>query len=166
MLGFLFLLVIEWIMRRTVEGANTGIGWKLWSKSDDLDFVDDRLYCTYIQHKGQIQQKVENLAINRKAIGLKINSKKTKLLTLSTSINETVQVNEQDIKDVESFVYLGAHNCMTGGMVEDIKARLGKATTTYNKLGKIWKSSHFINKTKIKIFKSNVIWVLLYGCET
>ena len=28
------LLVIDWIMRRTVTGANTGIRWKLWSKLD------------------------------------------------------------------------------------------------------------------------------------
>ena len=37
MSGFLFLLVIDWIMRRTVTGANTGIRWKLWSKLNDLD---------------------------------------------------------------------------------------------------------------------------------
>ena len=36
MSGFLFLLVIDWIMRRTVSGANTGIKGKLWSKFDDL----------------------------------------------------------------------------------------------------------------------------------
>lgn len=41
MLGFLFLLVIDWIMRRTLEGDNTGIRWKLWSRLNDLDFVDD-----------------------------------------------------------------------------------------------------------------------------
>ncbi len=29
MSGFLFLLVIDWIMRRTATGANTGIRWKL-----------------------------------------------------------------------------------------------------------------------------------------
>ena len=109
-------------MRRTVEGANTGIGWKLWSKLDDLDFGDD--IATYIQHKGQIQQKVENLTINSKAAGLKINSKKTKLLNLNTTSNETVQVDKQDIEDVESFVYLGAHIRMSGAWR---RTRLGKA---------------------------------------
>ena len=29
MSGFLFLLVIDWIMRKTLEGDNTGIRWKL-----------------------------------------------------------------------------------------------------------------------------------------
>ena len=80
--------------------------------------------------------------------------------------NETVQVAKQDIKDDESFVYLGAHVSMSGGTEEDIKARLGKARPAYNKLGKIWKNGQLTNKTKIKIFKCTVISVLLYGCET
>ena len=55
MSGFLFLLVIDWIMRRTVTGASTGIRWKLWSKLDDLDFADDiALTCSA---KCQIQKK-------------------------------------------------------------------------------------------------------------
>ena len=29
------------MMRRTVEGAHTGIEGKFWSKLDDLDFADD-----------------------------------------------------------------------------------------------------------------------------
>ena len=36
-LGFLFLIMIDWIMRRTIPG----IRWKLWSKLDDLDYADD-----------------------------------------------------------------------------------------------------------------------------
>ena len=43
--------------------------------------------------------------------------------------NETVQVDEQDIKGKESFVYLSAHVSMSGCTEEDIKARLGKART-------------------------------------
>lgn len=41
MSGFLFFLVIDWIMRKKLEGHNTGIRWNLWSKLNDLDFADD-----------------------------------------------------------------------------------------------------------------------------
>ena len=163
MSGFLFLLVIDWIMRRTVTGANTGIRWKLWSKLHDLDFADDIALTS--STKCQIQQKVTNLSIKSKTAGLKINSEKTKLLRLNANSKENVQIDEHDIEDVESFVYLGAHISKSGGTVEDIKARLGKARAAYNKLDKIWKNSQFTYKTKVKIFKSNVISVLLYGCE-
>ena len=48
MSGFLLLLVIDWIMRKTLEGDNTGSRWKLWSKLNDLDLAAP---CSYIQHK-------------------------------------------------------------------------------------------------------------------
>ena len=41
MSGFLFLLVIDWVMRRTVEKENTGIRWRMTSRLEDLDFADD-----------------------------------------------------------------------------------------------------------------------------
>ena len=38
---FLFLLVIDWIMKITTTGRNNGIQWTLWTQLDDLDFADD-----------------------------------------------------------------------------------------------------------------------------
>lgn len=163
MSGFLFLLVIDWIMKTTVTGANTGIRWKLWLKLDDLDFADDITLTA--STKGQIQQKVTNLSTNSEKTGLKINSEKTKLLRLNMTSSENVRVDKHDIEDVESFVYLGEYISKTGGTEKDIKAKLGKGRATYSKLDRIWKNSQFTYKTKIKIFKSNVISMLLYGCE-
>ena len=48
-----------------------------------------------------------------------------------------------------------------GGTDEHIGSRLGKARTTFSKLRNIWKSSQLKLKTKLEIFKSNVIAVLL-----
>ena len=53
-----------------------------------------------------------------------------------------------------------------GGSYEDIKGRLGKGRAAFSKLRNIWKSSQRKLKTKLKIFKSNVVAVLQYGCET
>ena len=38
MSGFLFLIVIDCVMRRAVGGGENGIRWKFTSKLDDLDF--------------------------------------------------------------------------------------------------------------------------------
>ena len=62
--------------------------------------------------------------------------------------------------------YLGAKITKHGGAADDIKCRLGKARGAFNKLVKIWRSGQLSKNTKIRIFKSNVIAVLLYGCET
>ena len=143
MSGFLFLPLIDWIMRATVEGSNTGIRWKLCSKLEDLDIADDIALISSTQE--HIQQKVRSLSTNSKGIGLKINSEKTKLLRLNTSNTEKVQVDGQDIEEVQSFVYLGANVSNEGGTENDIKARLGKARAAYNKLDKFWNSQFTIN---------------------
>ncbi|KAL9971498.1 hypothetical protein ACROYT_G017669 [Oculina patagonica] len=76
------------------------------------------------------------------------------------------EVDGQQVKDVDSFDYLGARVTRHGGAEKDIKSRLGKARGAFNKLVKIWRSGQLSKNTKIRIFKSNVIAVLLYVCET
>ena len=41
MLGFLFLRVIYWMMRKTLREGNTGKRWWFTEKLEDLDFPDD-----------------------------------------------------------------------------------------------------------------------------
>ena len=65
--GFLFLFFIKWIMKSTVEGANTGIRWKLWYKLENLDFADNISLTSGT--KAQIQQKVLSFSINSKTLG-------------------------------------------------------------------------------------------------
>ena len=38
---FLFLLVIDWIMKTVTSNRNNGIQWTLLTQLDDLDFADD-----------------------------------------------------------------------------------------------------------------------------
>ena len=40
-LGFLFLIVMDWVMSRTVGHDENGIRWKFTSKLDNLDFAYD-----------------------------------------------------------------------------------------------------------------------------
>ena len=65
-----------------------------------------------------MQTKVENLNINRKKTGLKINH---------GNLGMKIQLEGSDIEEVEKFVYLGAAIASTGGAGEDTSARLGKA---------------------------------------
>ena len=53
-----------------------------------------------------------------------------------------------------------------GGADDDITSRLCKARAVFGKLSGVWKSSILSKSTKIRIFKSNVRAVLLYGCES
>ena len=70
---FLFLLVNDWVMRGTIEKRRTGIRWQFVNKLEDLDFADDMAQLLQVGHAN----KVENLNINGKKTGLKINLGKT-----------------------------------------------------------------------------------------
>lgn len=58
MSGFLFLIVMDWIMRTVGYGKN-GIGWKFTSKLDDLNCPDDVAILS--STKQQIQDKTIRL---------------------------------------------------------------------------------------------------------
>ena len=49
MFGFIFLMVVDWIMRNTTTGNKIGISWNLTSKLEDLDFADD-IPCHHATH--------------------------------------------------------------------------------------------------------------------
>ena len=45
MSGFLFLLCLHWVMRKTRAGKRRGIRWNFTTVLEDLDFADDIDYC-------------------------------------------------------------------------------------------------------------------------
>ena len=53
----LFLIAIDWTMKRSTEHHRTGIQWNLFSQLEDLDFADD-LALLPENHK-HMQQKTE-----------------------------------------------------------------------------------------------------------
>ncbi len=68
----IFLVAIDWIMRRTTENQRTGIQWTIFAQLEDLDFADDlALVCENHTHT---QQKTDRLQDSREQLGLKINT--------------------------------------------------------------------------------------------
>ena len=161
---FLFLLVIDWIMKTTTTGKNNGIQWTFWTQLDDLDFTDD---LTRLSHNhSQMQDKTTLLETTSAGIGLKINRKKTELTKMNTTVHAPVTIGGEPIREVESFVYLGSVVDQQGGTDRDVTARLGKARAAFVVLKNIWASGGIRMRTKLCIFNSSVKSILLYGCET
>nr|KAG5685192.1 hypothetical protein BaRGS_011091 [Batillaria attramentaria] len=161
---FLFLLVIDWIMKTTTAGRKNGIQWTLWTQLDDLDFADDLALLSHSH--SQMQDKTTCLEATSAGTGLKINRKKTKLMKINTTANTPVTVGGEPIREVESFVYLGSVVDGQGGTDRDVTARIGKARAAMVMLKNVWASKVVSIRTKLRIFNSNVKSVLLYGCET
>jgi hypothetical protein len=106
MSGFLFLLVIDWIMRTVLADTSTGIRWKMMSKLEDLDFADDiALLSSTHEH---MQQKTTKLYNTAKQIGLIINKKKTKVMKINNKNQTAITIDNEEVESVERFSYLGA----------------------------------------------------------
>ena len=85
MSGLLLLLVVDWVMRNTLQEGNT-------TKLQDLDFADDTaLLSSTGQH---IQTKTDKLAHEEERVGLNVNVDKCKLLRINSRNNDVVEDEE------------------------------------------------------------------------
>ncbi|XP_062611961.1 uncharacterized protein LOC134273759 [Saccostrea cucullata] len=86
-------------------------------------------------------------------------------MKVNTKSEEPITLNNEEIEEVSEFVYLGSKITTDGNSEVDVLARISKATGAYVALRNIWRSAKISTNTKIRIFKSNVLGVLLYGAE-
>ena len=162
---FLFILAIDWCMRTTIENARTGIRWTLRSSLEDLDFADD--ICLLASNRKHMQNKTTKLCGVAEQVGLNINSKKTKVMSINAPTNPPISIYKNEaVEEVDEFSYLGSIVSNDNGTSKEIKSRIQKARVTFCQLKNIWKSTKLNTYTKLKIYKSNVKSVLLYGAET
>lgn len=163
MSGFLFLLVVDWIMSQAVKANNTGIKWSMMEQLEDLDFADD--IALLASHWNQLQRKLDRIKLYGDQTGLRINISKTKSMCINSN-NRRFSIGGEEIEEVDSFTYLGSDVNKTGGAAEDIRKRIGKAWAAYFRLSKVWRNTNIFTRTKVKLLKSNVVSVLLFGCES
>ena len=155
---FLFLMVVDWVMRRTVRNDETGIIWKLTSKLDDLDFADDlALIASTKQH---IQLKTDRLYRVAQRVGLKVNSQKAKVMRINSRNDDRIYINGEEVEDIDKFVYLGAPLTKSGGGMGDMENRISKGRNAYRQFSKIWNSNKIKKTTKLKLYKSLLLSVL------
>ena len=71
------------------------------------------------------------------SVGLRI---KSKIMKVMTDCLQTVSLIKGPTDEVEEFTYLGSVVSTTRGSEQDVEARLGKATTFFRAMDKLWKS--------------------------
>ena len=161
---FLFILGIDWVLKQVTSDGRRGIRWTLTSVLEDLDYADD---IALLAHRHQdMQAKTNALATTAGSLGLKINSKKTRHFRMNSRTNESIMVNGDVIDEVDHFTYLGSKVSTSGDGEEEIQVRISKASQAFAALRGTWRSKNISQKTKIRLFKSNVLSTLLYGAES
>lgn len=96
---------------------------------------------------------------------MKVKTKKTQVLRVNNTNRYPVLIDSKPIEDVEEFTYLGSKVTTTGDCNKEIDTRISKANQAFAMLNTIWRSTALNIRTKIKIFNSNVLSVLLYCSE-
>ena len=80
--------------------------------------------------------------------------------------NQNVVIGNVSFQNVEKFRYLGVAVTNTNEIREEIKRRINMENACYYSLEKILSSRLLSKKLKVKTCKTNLLPVVLYGCET
>ena len=80
--------------------------------------------------------------------------------------SDPIFVGQDRIEEVQEFCYLGSMVSSDGECELDVETRIRKARGRFALMRNIWSDTRLSRNTKLRLFKSNVVSVLLYGCET
>ena len=163
----LFNTCMDWILGRTVNRSHCGasVGDV---KITDLDFADDAVI--FAESLEVLALTLEVLREEAEPLGLKVSWAKTKVQAFGDLLDDaavSIQACGENIEVVDKFTYLGSvihHNRVSD---HDVDRRLGLAYGVMNSLNQsIWRCRYLCRRTKLRIFRTLVLPVLLYGCET
>ncbi|CAJ1057678.1 hypothetical protein Bbelb_159660 [Xyrichtys novacula] len=125
----LFITVIDFVMRKTVIGANHSIKWG-GGRLADLDFADDLALFSHTHVA--LKELTNNLHEQGAKVGLRISQEKTKAMTIAQHQHlPPLTIGEQDIEYIKNFTYLGSNVSNTGHVEKDVQTRIGKAARVF-----------------------------------
>jgi hypothetical protein len=162
----LFNFAIDWILKTSLLGFD-GVTISPNKQITDLDYADDIsiLSTSYIE----MQQVINKVDAVSRSVGLKINAEKTKIFSCCVLPADKlpVLIGGTVIEEVNNFKYLGSEIRPNGQCVDEIPSRIDAARKVFFQLRKcLWSRREITLCTKMKVFKSAVRTILLYGCET
>jgi hypothetical protein len=159
---YLFNLYAEHIMRKAgIDEAAGGI--KIGGRNiNNLRYADDTTILA--ETADDLQYLLRKVKEESAAAGLKLNMKKTFVMT-NGPIQE-FHIDNDQVEIVKEFIFLGSSINNDGSCSNEIKRRLLMGRKAMVSLDKLIKSKDVSLATKIKIIKTMVFPVTMYGCES
>jgi hypothetical protein len=112
----------------------------------------------------------EALVIASKEVNLEVNVEKTKYMVMSQDQNAgqngNIQIGNKSFETVECFKYFGTTLTNQSSIHEEIKSRLKSGNACYHSVQNLLSSSLLSRNVKIKIYRTIILPVVLYGCES
>jgi hypothetical protein len=161
----LFNFALEYAIKRVQVNQD---GLKLNGMQKLLAYVDDVNILGGSVHT--IKKNAEALVVATKEIGLEVNTDKTKYMVITWDRNagrgHGVKIDNSSIERVDKFKYLEATLTDQNSIQEEIKNRLKLGNACYHSVQNTLSSRLLSKNLKIKIYRTIILPVVLYGCGT
>jgi hypothetical protein len=143
------------------EGLKMKGTYQLLAYADDLNILGENI--------DTIHRTKESLLDASKDVGLEVNSEKIKcMLALRKKAGQkhSIKIANRSFEGVTQFKYLGTTLTDQNCTQEEIKSRLNSENACYHSVQSLLSSHPLSKDVKVKIYKTTILPVVLYGCET
>jgi sorting nexin-29 len=170
----LFNIFLEHIMRLALdeEHGNEDDVTVSGRPINNLRFADDiALLAKSLRRLQDLINKVNKVSSD---YGMEISETKTEWMLTSLrpkeekqdTIDQGLRLGNERLNYTERFKYLGSYISEFGESTQDIRVRTACALSTMNSLKDIWSDKKIRVETKMRLYRSLIQPIALYGCET
>ena len=158
----LFCRAMDFIMDHVSRKVGIQVGLHTFT---DIDYADDVTLLVDTQDKYPIALSAMDKEASK--FGLHVSWSKTKIQNLGCGPTpSTVVVNGNTVEPVQDFTYLGSIQTSNRNSSSECTRRIGLAAGVMKRLDLILNQPNLTISTKICIYSTCVLAVLLYGSET
>ena len=161
----LFNFASEWAIRRVQvnqDDLKLNGTHQLLACADDVNILGGSIRA--------VKENAEALVVAAKEIGLEVNAGKTKYMIMSRDQNagqtHSMKTDNSSFEKVDDFKYLGTTLTNQNSIQEEMKSGLKSGNACYHSVQNLLSSSYLSKNLKIKIYRTIILPVVLYGCET
>ena len=150
-----------------LRNVNDMPGIKIGGRNiSNLRYADDTVLIA--EKEQDLQKLVTNVVEESKKLGLTMNSRKTET-TLITKSKErtkcTLKIEDEYLRQVEKFKYLGSVATSDGKNEHEIRIRIGQAKTAFNKMKTILTNKAMAIDLRKRKLSAYIEPILTHRCE-